>query len=145
MFGNNPLLMIALASVAAYVVGKLFVRGDSAVEERRRGALTLLVDAEKAGLGFLAPLLQDYAVGDYSGVVKEVGKLRDGLHDPERRRLALQTFLAKQFELHAADPDGRAAIEALVLKYVPDEDILAFADKVREAKAKEVTADATTS
>ena len=135
---SNPIVMIALASGLLFVMGKLMAKGDTAVEERRRGAMTLLVDAEKAGLGFLSPMLQDYAVGDYSGLIKEVGKLRDGLHDAERRRTALRTFLEKQFEIHAGDAEGRKLLEDMVIKYIPDADILAFAEKVKAAQEKEL-------
>lgn len=133
---SNPIVMVGLASVAAYAIGKLMVKGDGAVEERRRGAMTLVVDAEKAGLSFLTPILQDYAVGDYSGVLKEVSKLRDGLHDPEKRKLALATFLEKQFELYAADTEGAKKIMALVEKHIPDVEIAALAEKVKAQKVE---------
>ena len=78
---SSPLVLVALASIALYASGRFLFRRDEAVEDRRRKAIKLAGDCQKCGLDFLAPVLEDYSVGDYSGMTH---RLQD---EPQRRKI----------------------------------------------------------
>lgn len=140
---SNPILLIGLATLALYFIGKYSAKGDTAVEERRRGAISLVTIASKNGLNFLSPLLEDYAVGDYSGMVKELSKMRNALHDPVTMKQVTESFLTVQFQKYAETDEGRKAIIALVEKNIDTDSLVKFADYIKTKESKEV-ADVTT-
>lgn len=70
------ILEIVLASVLAVVLGSIVVawlfRKDTAIENRRRGAIKLASMLRGYGLKRIPAILEAYGVGDYSGIVHEV-------------------------------------------------------------------------
>jgi hypothetical protein len=68
-------LLIAVAAVAAAFFGARFLyQQDTAVEDRRRAALKMASALKSKGLTRVSDFFEDYAVGDYSGMLK---KLKD--------------------------------------------------------------------
>lgn len=111
---SSPLVLVALASVALYASGRFLFRRDEAVEDRRRKAIKLAGDCQKCGLDFLAPLLEDYSVGDYSGMLHRLRTFADDIRDDATRRQILDHFFATQLEHRLKDDAQRRKIaEAL--------------------------------
>ncbi len=106
----SPLVMIALASVALYATGRFMFRRDEAVEDRRRKAIKLAGDCHKCGLDFLAPVLEDYSVGDYSGMLHRLRTFADDLRDDATRRQLLDRFFATQLAARLRDEEQRRKI-----------------------------------
>ena len=106
----SPLVMIALASVALYATGRFMFRRDEAVEDRRRKAIKLAGDCQKCGLDFLAPVLEDYSVGDYSGMLHRLRTFADDLRDDATRRQLLDRFFATQLAARLRDEEQRRKI-----------------------------------
>ena len=68
-------LLIAVGAVAvAFFGARWLYTQDTAVEDRRRSALKMSAALRSKGLTRVADFFEDYAVGDYSGMLK---KLKD--------------------------------------------------------------------
>ena len=106
----SPVVLIALASLALYTTGRFVFRRDEAIEDRRRKAIKLAGDCQKCGLDFLAPLLEDYSVGDYSGLVHRLRSFADDLRDDATRRQLLDRFFETQLAQRLADDAQRRKI-----------------------------------
>jgi hypothetical protein len=107
---GNPLVLVALASLALYTTGRFLFRRDEAIEDRRRKAIKLAGDCQKCGLDFLAPVLEDYSVGDYSGMVHRLRAFADDLRDDATRRQVLDRFFATQLAQRLTDDAQRRKI-----------------------------------
>jgi hypothetical protein len=106
----SPVVLIGLASLALYTTGRFLFRRDEAIEDRRRKAIKLAGDCQKCGLDFLAPLLEDYSVGDYSGLVHRLRSFADDLRDDATRRQLLDRFFETQLAQRLADDAQRRKI-----------------------------------
>lgn len=111
---GNPLVLVALASIALYATGRFMFRRDEAIEDRRRKAIKLAGDCQKCGLDFLAPVLEDYSVGDYSGMVHRLRTFADDIRDDATRRQILDRFFETQLARRLQDePQRRKIAEAV--------------------------------
>lgn len=113
----RPELLLMAAGVLAvvFVVVKLLYKADSAVEDRRRAAGKIAGVLHSNGCVILPALLEDYMVGDYSGLAIRLGKIATVLtHNPN----AIQEEFDKAYErilaAQLADPVKKAALVARV-------------------------------
>jgi hypothetical protein len=109
---GSPIVLVALASLALYASGRFLFRRDEAVEDRRRKAIKLAGDCQKCGLDFLAPVLEDYSVGDYSGMLHRLRSFADDIRDDGTRRQILDHFFATQLATRLKDDAQRRQIVA---------------------------------
>ncbi|HTN73744.1 MAG TPA: hypothetical protein VL096_00805 [Pirellulaceae bacterium] len=111
---GNPLILVLLASIALYATGRFLFRRDEAVEDRRRKAIKLAGDCQKCGLDFLAPVLEDYSVGDYSAMLHRLRTFADDIRDDATRRQMLDRFFTTQLRQRLQDEaQRRQIVEAL--------------------------------
>lgn len=68
-------LISVLACAVAVVVGKWLFKKDTEVENRRRAAAQLAGVLRSLGLKKTPEFLEDYAVGDYSGMAEKIKEL----------------------------------------------------------------------
>ena len=109
---GNPIVLVALASIALYATGRFLFRRDEAIEDRRRKAIKLAGDCQKCGLDFLAPVLEDYSVGDYSGMTHRLRTFADDIRDDATRRQILDRFFTTQLAHRVKDEAQRRQIVA---------------------------------
>lgn len=107
---DNRLVLIGLASIALYATGRFLFRRDEAIEDRRRKAIKLAGDCQKCGLDFLAPVLEDYSVGDYSGMLHRLRSFADDIRDDATRRQILDRFFETQLAARLQDEAQRRKI-----------------------------------
>ncbi len=111
---GGPLPMIALAAVAAFFAGKVFLKVDNRIEERRRKALELIPEASKNGLEFLNPFLEAYGLGDYDGLWHQLKAVAGRLRDEDERKDILDKIVKVQIGLRAKDPERLGRLEKWV-------------------------------
>ena len=68
-------LVSVIACAVAVVVGKWLFKKDTEVENRRRAAAQLAGVLRSLGLKKTPEFLEDYAVGDYSGMAEKIKEL----------------------------------------------------------------------
>jgi hypothetical protein len=107
---SSPLVLVSLASIALYASGRFMFRRDEAVEDRRRKAIKLAGDCQKCGLDFLAPVLEDYSVGDYSAMLHRLRAIADDIRDDATRRQILDHFFSTQLAARLKDAAQRQKI-----------------------------------
>lgn len=107
---------MAVAGVVAALVGWVAFSLDTNKEERRRRALA--ISQKLAGLGFkrLPVVFNDYAVGDYSGMFRELHELHEILSDPAQRQAEFQKVVQLLIEEKLKDPEKLAELRKLVDK-----------------------------
>lgn len=111
---SSPIVLVALASIALYATGRFLFRRDEAVEDRRRKAIKLAGDCQKCGLDFLAPVLEDYSVGDYSGMLHRLRTFADDIRDDGTRRQILDHFFTTQLATRVkSEAERRKILETL--------------------------------
>jgi hypothetical protein len=110
----QTVLMFGGAGALAFLAGKLIVRGDTAVEERRRRAVDLSSFCKVNGLPELATLLADYSVGDYSGVASQLKTIFGIVADSELSKRSLDSFLEVQLKKRLDNAEGRESLVKFV-------------------------------
>jgi hypothetical protein len=105
---------LAVLGVAAFVVGKLIFKVDERVEDRRRSAMRLAGRLRELGFTRLPPLLEDYAVGDYSGVTGKLRELTDIFGDEKERQAEFEKVFRLILEAKFKDPEKRGSLLKLV-------------------------------
>lgn len=108
--------LAALAAAGAYLI----TRKDSAIETRRREAVKLSRVAAENGMPMISGILEAYAVGDYSGIVTQVGVLHDRMTDEKERKAVWRGVLETQLDKHVADPVLFEELLAAIEKRKPD-------------------------
>jgi ribosomal protein L30/L7E len=68
-------LLSVVAAAVAFFVGKFLFQKDTEVENRRRAAAKLAGTLRALGLRKTPEFLEDYAVGDYSGMAEKIKEL----------------------------------------------------------------------
>jgi hypothetical protein len=72
------ILLLIVVGLAGYFFVRFLYRKDTEIENRRRGAARLAGTLRSIGLKKTPEFLEDYSVGDYSGMgrkVKQLGEL----------------------------------------------------------------------
>lgn len=100
MFGSISIAWVLVAVLGGVVAGKLVKRRDDVKEERRRNALLVSEALTARGLTLIPEVIRDYAIGDYSSVIKSVRKAAITLNNPAA---ADAMFLDLYKKLHAAE------------------------------------------
>jgi hypothetical protein len=106
---RNPLVLGAIG-VAMFFVGQLLFKGDSAIENRRRVATRLAGRLRELGFTRLPPILEDYAVGDYSGMISKIREVADLLGDERERQSEFERVFQLVLEAKMRDPEKREAL-----------------------------------
>lgn len=112
-FTNLPpgtLILVLVACVALYFGAKFLFRKGEAVEDRRRQAIKLAGECKTSGLDFLAPVLEDYAVGDYSALLQRLRSLAEDVRDDAQRRALFDRLFESQLAQRMKDPQSRQQI-----------------------------------
>lgn len=111
MIDMNMLVVPGLIALAAFFGAKLFFKKDDEKEERRRGAIKLSSALENYGLVKIAGFMQDYAVGDYSGMAHRIGDLaRLALEGEDPVLKELDTAFKRMIEGKLKTDEGRAFV-----------------------------------
>jgi len=105
----NPIVLGALIGAVAVLGGRWLYTKDTEKEERRRAASKLAGVLRAGGLEHVPQFLEDYSVGDYSGMAKEIKKAALLLENPKHAE-----------ELFDAMADKVAAARAAKLAVVKD-------------------------
>lgn len=103
---HNPLILVAIG-VAMFFVGQLLFKGDTAIENRRRAATRLAGRLRELGFTRLPPILEDYAVGDYSGMIGKIRDVADLLGDEKERQAEFDRVFQLILEAKMKDPEKR--------------------------------------
>lgn len=106
----NPVLMIVLASAAAFLVGKQIFRTDEKIEDRRRHAANIAVELKSQGLQHIPELLVDYSVGDYSGLMSRLKSWYEFMREDSQRRSFFTKFLEVQLGQALQDDTRRQKV-----------------------------------
>lgn len=106
-------LLVGLAAIA-YFAGKLLIKGDNRVEERRRQAIKLSNWTASNGLPGLSRLSEAYAVGDYSSLITQAKVLAETLGNDQEALAIVDGFLKFQLTKRLGTPEGREAVIAFV-------------------------------
>lgn len=106
MFTDPTLLWSIIAVAGGFAGGRFLFKRDTAKEERRRSAAKLAGMLRSNGLSHLPDFLEDYAVGDYSGMARNMAKAAALMSEPA----AAEALFAKTVEQVAAARVARATV-----------------------------------
>jgi hypothetical protein len=106
---GNPFVLVALG-VAMFFVGQLLFKGDTAIENRRRSATRLAGRLRELGFTRLPPILEDYSVGDYSGMIGKIRDVAEMLGDEKERQAEFERVFQLILEAKMKDPEKRDAL-----------------------------------
>lgn len=101
------LVVLAAIGVAMFCVGQLLFKGDSAVENRRRAATRLAGRLRELGFTRLPPILEDYSVGNYSGMIGKIRDVAEILGDEKERQAEFERVFQLILEAKMKDPEKR--------------------------------------
>lgn len=108
--GHGPFVAAAVMGALGWIIFGL----DTQKETRRRSAIEI---AQKlTGIGFtrLPVFFNDYAVGDYSGMLRSMKDLHDALADPVQRQAELQKVVKNVLTDLFRDPDQRPQLMKMI-------------------------------
>jgi hypothetical protein len=97
-------IVLGVSCAVAVGAGLLWVRVDRDVEERRRVAIKLSQEYARYGAESMADFLNDYAIGDYSGMIRRVFDRVSGWKESpvERIRREMDTITDHVLAMRAA-------------------------------------------
>src|SRR5688572_23977966 len=107
---SASLPLIAIAAVGIYFGAKFLFKKDENVEDRRRQAIKLAGECKTCGLDFLSPVLEDYAVGDYSGILHRLRTLSEDVRSDSQRQALLDRVFETQLAARMKTPEARQQI-----------------------------------
>jgi len=114
----NPLLVVGVAGLLAFLGGKLLFRSDERIEDMKRTAVGLSGKCERAGLPLTAGLLEALAVGDISGAIASVKEIARVLGDEVRLKETMNTFLTKQLKERLDSTDEATKLYRFIEDYM---------------------------
>jgi hypothetical protein len=106
----DPATWTAILSVVVYLIGKFLAKRAEFSDDRKRKAIQLAGDVRLAGLDFLAPLLEDYAVGDHAALSQRVEALARELGKDSSRKNITDRLFNSQLAERLRDSDHRRRI-----------------------------------
>jgi len=135
----GPLYPKLITLVAAGLAGFVAVQLGEKIEDKHRHALKIAEWGRENGLSWLPRLLESYAVGDKSGIVKQLAELYATFSDDDARAVAFDKIRRRQLEIGLADPAKREIIYQAVdarkiLDAAETDAILAKAEAEKAAK-----------
>jgi len=110
----QSLMIYAAAAAAAVFGGKWLFTKDTQIEERRRHVQKMVAKLREMGLTKLPNLLDDYVVGDYSGMIHKVKDLYELLMDDKARVAEFEKVANLVLEYKMKNPETRDALIAKV-------------------------------
>ena len=122
MFGfDSNLLGAVVLSIAGFTVARFLFRRDTAREDRRRAAGRVAGYLRSQGLQHLPEVLEDYSVGDYSGMAKSITKVAALLNDPEAAKSIFSQVVAnvQEAQKHTTLDQAATPITEVKLKSDP--------------------------
>lgn len=130
-------LLIAVGVVAlGFVVGRWLYQKDTEVEDRRRAALKISAALREKGLSRVGDFLEDYAVGDYSGMLKKLKDTAVVLSTDAGLQSEFAAVFDKLLAEKLADPAEAADIAKAAVKASDSDSGSVLADVVKIATAK---------
>jgi hypothetical protein len=119
MFNNVPVAwqyaILAGIALALTIVGLWLYNRR---EQRRKHAIELMKLMNRWGLDWFADLYEDYAVGDYSGLVVKVKQIVEAVRSDEAM-VAKLGEVAKKVAAHYAENDPTKAQELIAILQKP--------------------------
>lgn len=106
----DPATWTAILSVVVYLIGKFVSKRAESSDDRKRKAIQLAGDVRLAGLDFLAPLLEDYAVGDQASLTQRVEGLARELGKDATRKTMMDRLFHSQLAERLRDGEHRRRI-----------------------------------
>lgn len=110
----DPSIWIAVASVVIYFISKFLANRSDSTDGRRRKAIQLAGDVRLAGLEFLAPLLEDYAMGDQTALSQRIEALAHELGKESSRKTMMERLFQSQLSDRLRDNESRRRIARLL-------------------------------
>lgn len=107
---SDPATWVAIASVIVYLLGKFIARRNERNDNQKRKAIQLAGDVRLAGLDFLAPLLEDYAVGDQAALTQRIEALTQELSKDGTRKTLIDRLFQSQLAERLRDGESRRRI-----------------------------------
>ena len=110
---TSSILILVLVPLVGFLAAKWLFQKDTEVENRRRGAAKLAAVLQSYGLQKTPEFLQDYAVGDYSGMGHKISDLARLFLDGEEHVVKeFQYVFDRVLEAKLQTAEGRAYIAA---------------------------------
>lgn len=104
-------ILIAVGVVAlGYVAGRWLFQKDTEVEDRRRAAFRISGALREKGMTVLPGFLEDYAVGDYSGMAHKLKEASAILFNEAAVAQEFEKVFQKLLEVKLRDPDAKAKL-----------------------------------
>lgn len=111
---SDPATWVAIASVVIYLLGKFIARRNERTDRQKRKAIQLAGDVRLAGLDFLAPLLEDYAVGDQAALEQRIEAIAQELSKDSSRKGLIDRLFQSQLAERLRDSESRRRIVRLL-------------------------------
>jgi len=99
---SQPVLMGVVVVLVAALAGRFLYKKDTEIEERRRAANRLAGVLRAGGLEYVPDFLEDYGVGDYSGMAKTIHKAALLLENPKHAEELFDKAVDKVLAARAA-------------------------------------------
>ena len=106
----DPTTWVAIASVVIFLISKFLAKRNAGSDERKRKAIQLAGDVRLAGLEFLAPLLEDYAMGDQTALTQRIEALARELGKESSRKTMMERLFHSQLSERLRDSESRRRI-----------------------------------
>ncbi len=111
---TDPNTWIAIASIVIYLISKFIAKRSESTDGRKRKAIQLAGDVRLAGLEFLAPLLEDYAMGDQTALTQRIEALAHELGKESSRKTMMERLFHSQLADRLRDSESRRRIARLL-------------------------------
>ena len=112
----SAILVLAGLGIGGYFLGKLILKGDSRVEDRRRRSIELSNWTSANGLPEISKLLIAYSIGDYSFLLHSLRSISDTLANDESAKALVNRFLSVQLKSKLSTAEGKEELLGLVEK-----------------------------
>lgn len=109
-FTSASLPIIAIAAAAIFIGVKYYFKRDEPADDRRRQAIKLAGECKAFGLDFLAPVLEDFAVGDYASLLHRLRALADDVRDDGQKHALFDRVFETQLARRMKTPESRQQI-----------------------------------
>lgn len=111
--GSTVLMGVGVAAIGA-LIGRLVIKGDNKVENRRRTAIAVSGELRKEGYEKIPSLLEDYAIGDYSSMATKMYKLYVLVEDGDGLKAELEAAFDKRLKAKLQNPDEKLELMKVV-------------------------------
>lgn len=137
LFGGSTFSLV-MTVVCCGLAGYVAYQIDEKVEDKKRHALEIEAWAIDNGLDWVAKLMQSYAVGDKSGMVRQLAEFYSIFRDDNLRAAAFRKLLDRQLALALADPERREVVykavnERKIIDGAEADAVLAKAEAMKKA------------